>query len=508
MGVWNHSERDGVRGDGAEFEQIFWKSAPIDCHNRPVMISRSAVCLLMAVSALLYHAALWFEPGAVWLTAGSAGAMAALVRAKTARQALYGGIGAALLIYAPHLWFLTGIFAVIAVPLWLCLALWPGLFCGTLHVVHRKLGPAWAVALSPLLWLGLEFYRSEVWLLRFSWLSPGYALPASKSGWLIQSLGVYGSGALLVLAGTALVLLKKRPWAVAAGLVLPALLLPGHRPVSTAEVVRMTGVQFEQALPRQMMQGLEAARSAHPDTRLFLLPEYSFDGPVPLTFTEWCREHRCWLVAGGTEFLTELNPRTGETAYYNTAFVIGPEGTVVHRQVKSRPIQFFDDGLPAPRQEVWDSPWGKLGICICYDQNYAGVTDPLAAGRMQALLIPTMDLQTWGAHQHWLSARLAATRAAEYGVPVVRLASSGLSQFIDARGRLLASGSMPGQGEIVSALIPLSAGPRRPWDRLPARLAMVPAALLVLWAATVSFLDERRRIRTLAAPPTPAAGKP
>ena len=62
---------------------------------------------------------------------------------------------------------------------------------------------------------------------------------------------------------------------------------------------------------------------------------------------------------------------------------------------------------------------------------------------MQALLISHHGPANMGAHQHWLSARLAATRAAEYGVPVVRLASSGISQFPDAPGRVLASGSMP-----------------------------------------------------------------
>jgi len=43
---------------------------------------------------------------------------------------------------------------------------------------------------------------------------------------------------------------------------------------------------------------------------------------------------------------------------------------------------------------------------------------------------------------------------------------------------------------------PLSAAPRHPWDRLPARLAMGPAALLILAAITVSFIDERRRLKS------------
>lgn len=461
------------------------------------MIPRLPLPLLMVVSASLYHAALWVEPAAPWLIAGSAAALVAMVRAKTARRAFYAGIGAALLIVVPHLWFLTVIFSAIAVPLWLSLAGWTGVFCGTLHVIHRKGGTGWTIALAPVLWMGLEFYRSEIWGLRFSWLGPGFALPPANLGWWFQSLGVFGSGAWLIMAGTAVMLVRKPAGALAAALLLPALLLPGRRAVTAGESIRMTGVQFEQALSTQLIMGLDAAREAWPDTKLFLLPEYSFNGPVPSEFPEWCRRNQTWLVAGGKDYLKGQKNEAGQPAYYNTAFVIGPEGTVIHRQAKSRPIQFFDDGMPAPDQVVWDSPWGKLGICICYDQNYTQVTDRLAEGQMQALLIPTMDLETWGPHQHWLGGRLALTRAVEYRVPVVRLASSGISQFIDAEGKILASGAMPGQGEIVSALIPLSAAPHRPWDRLPARVAMVPAALLIIWALTVSFIDERRRLKAV-----------
>jgi apolipoprotein N-acyltransferase len=450
---------------------------------------------LIVVAALFYNAALWFQPGAVWLTAASATALCAMVRAKTARRAFYGGIAAALAIYVPHLWFLTTIFDLIAIPLWLSIALWPGLFCGTLHVLHRKWGVAPALAAAPLLWMGLEYYRSEVWLLKFSWLTPGFALPAESMGWLYQSLGTYGSGALLVLAGAAFVLLKK-PAALAAGLLLPALLLPGQRTVVPAGSVRITGVQFEEVMDNQRMDGLEAARAAWPDTQVFILPEYSFSAGVPADFLNWCRTHKCWLIAGGKDYQAGQKNRHGNTAYFNTAFVVGPEGTVVHRQAKAMPIQFFDDGEAAVRQEVWVSPWGKLGICICYDQNYATVTDPLAAQQMQALLIPTMDLRTWGQHQHWLSARLAATRAAEYGVPVLRLASSGFSTFTDAKGHELAKGSMPGHGDVVSALIPLSAAPHQPWDRIPAKAAGPVAGLLILLALTVSFIDELRRKRS------------
>ncbi len=46
----------------------------------------------------------------------------------------------------------------------------------------------------------------------------------------------------------------------------------------------------------------------------------------------------------------------------------------VFKQAKSVPIEFFQDGRPAAEQRLWHSPWGNLGICICYDLSYSRVT--------------------------------------------------------------------------------------------------------------------------------------
>ena len=73
-------------------------------------------------------------------------------------------VGAALLVAIPQLWFLTGIFKSLAIPLWLTLAMWTGFFTGTLHVIHRKGGIAWTIVLAPVLWMGFEFFRTEVWM--------------------------------------------------------------------------------------------------------------------------------------------------------------------------------------------------------------------------------------------------------------------------------------------------------------------------------------------------------
>ena len=82
--------------------------------------------------------------------------------------------------------------------------------------------------------------------------------------------------------------------------------------------------------------------------------------------------------------------------------MINPEGRVEFKQAKSVPVQFFVDGMPAKSQAVWESPWGKIGICICYDLSYSRVTDRLIRQGARALIVPTMDMIAWGGHEHEL----------------------------------------------------------------------------------------------------------
>jgi apolipoprotein N-acyltransferase len=149
------------------------------------------------------------------------------------------------------------------------------------------------------------------------------------------------------------------------------------------------------------------------------------------------------------------------------------------------PIQFFKDGLPAPEQKVWDSPWGKIGICICYDLSYTRVTDALVRQGAQMLIVPTMDVDTWGHHQHELHARIAPVRAAEYGVPIFRVASSGISQGVEKTGRVQSSAPFPGEGETIFFGAHIGAKGSVPPDRL-----------LALWCVFVTVVFV---FRTLAA---------
>jgi apolipoprotein N-acyltransferase len=245
----------------------------------------------------------------------------------------------------------------------------------------------------------------------------------------------------------------------------------------------IAGIQMEFPSPGVLPKALDKALAKNPDAQIIVLSEYTLDGPVPDSLKNWCREHARFLVVGGKD-------PVGTNDYYNTAFVVGTNGEIVFRQAKSVPIQFFKDGLPAPKQEVWNSPWGKIGICICYDLSYTRVTDRLVDEGAQLLIVPTMDVEEWGRHQHELHARVAPVRAAEYGIPIFRLASSGISQAVTGGGHVIAKTSFPGSVDILSAQLRLPVRGSLPLDRL---LAPVCTGITVVVLLTLLVLDWQDR---------------
>ncbi|HWI56739.1 MAG TPA: hypothetical protein VNZ22_05905, partial [Bacillota bacterium] len=126
---------------------------------------------------------------------------------------------------------------------------------------------------------------------------------------------------------------------------------------------------------------------------------------------------------------------------------------------------------------------GKLGLCICYDLSYSRVTDRLVALGAQALIVPTMDVADWGERQHRLHARVAPLRAAEYGLPIFRLASSGISQAVDRSGQVVATAPCPADGAVL--LNTLQVGPP---GRLPVDRWLAPVCSGVTLLAALGFL--------------------
>jgi apolipoprotein N-acyltransferase len=458
---------------------------------KPLGWKQSLLWLMLAVACFHLAYTSGKFPAAGLLIFGYALGLVRLTDQPTVRRAFYFGLATGFFCYAPQLYFFWHIFNAAAIALWLVLAFWVGLFAAIVCGSIRRWGKVKTAWLIPMVWTGLEYFRSELYYLKFSWLNIGYALPA----WFSFPFGMYGAGFFvfsviviyyyqsLVKVSLLEMLLILAILATVSALILSALAKAKYY---SRPPLSIAGVQMEFPSPSILPKALDKTLAKNPNAQIFVLSEYTLDGPVPDSLKNWCREHARFLVVGGKDPL-------GANNYYNTAFVVGTNGDIVFQQAKCVPIQFFKDGLPAPMQEVWNSPWGKIGICICYDLSYTRVTDRLVEQGAQLLIVPTMDIEDWGRHQHELHARVAPVRAAEYDIPIFRLASSGISQAVTGGGHVSAKTSFPGSVDILSAQLRLPVRGSLPLDRLLAPVCTGITSLVLLTLLVLDWQDKRAR---------------
>ncbi len=445
--------------------------------------------LACALGAISFHIAYAF-PAWASLICIFAGCAICLSGLPTPRQAFYAGLALGLLSYAPQLAFFWTIFRGAAVVLWLVLAFWLGLFVCLSHFARKLRRDKYILLLIPVLWTGLEYFRSELYYLRFSWLSVGFVIFPGLPPFL-TSAGTYGAGFLVAGLATLPLFWKGRSRLLAAGSMVAGLVLltnlPGDTRSSASEPtrrIRVAGVQLEFPGESDVLRALTTLNRNYPGADLLVLSEYTFLEAVPPRIKRWCADHKKHLLLGAKD-----PAENGK--YYNSAFVIDPHGEIIFKQAKSVPIQFFNDGLPAATQHLWSSPWGKIGICICYDLSYRRVVDGLVRQGAEAILVPTMDVTDWGEHQHELHAKVAPARAREYGLPIFRLCSSGISQLVQSSGNVSARAPFPGEGtEIVGELVLTAAG-RLPIDHWLAPVCVGVTAIFLLWLIASSFESKK-----------------
>jgi apolipoprotein N-acyltransferase len=452
--------------------------------------------LWLALAVACFHAAYASIkiPAAGLFIFGYAYFLARLTDQPTVRRAFYFGLATGLLCAAPQLFFFWTIFGPAAIVLWLVFAFWIGLFAAIVCGGIRRWGKVKAMWLIPIVWTGVEYFRSELYYLKFSWLNVGYAFPNFSIA-PFDVYGMYGVGFLVfsIVAIYSWRKMVKKFWIDIFGIILVCLIplswfltyIAAARYERPFSPVKIVGVQMEFPPENAIPKMLNRALAKNTNAQIFVLSEYTLDGGMPDSLKNWCRTNSRFLVVGGKDFVTNH-------VYYDTAFVVGTNGEVVFKQAKSVPIQFFDDGLPAPEQKVWNSPWGKIGICICYDLSYTRVTDRLVEHGAQLLIVPTMDVVDWGRHQHELHSRVAPVRAAEYGIPIFRLASSGISQAVGGYGNVIAQTSFGTSVEILSAQLRLPARGSLPLDRFLAPLCTGVTGIVMAILLFLNWKEKRR----------------
>ncbi len=393
------------------------------------------------------------------------------------------------------------------------LALFWGLAGGAVRRISRGHGAGLAVATG--LALVLAGWARGLVFTGFPWALPGHVLIASPALQLAQLGGAMLLSLVVVGLALSLFFALARPWpglviwgaAAALPFALGAALMPPPGETQGRPIVRLVQPNIPQAEkwdPVKAPQHFDRllALSAEPgEPDLVVWPETAVPAwleEVPPVLSE---------AAGQRPLVFGINRVEGQRIY-NALVLLSPGGEVAEVYDKHHLVPFGEyiplgdllgrfglrglaqrDGggfSPGPGARLIDLPGiGPTLPLICYEGIFPGDIAASPA-RPEVLLLITND--AWfgtvsGPYQHLAQARL---RSVEQGLPMVRVANTGVSAVIDPAGRL--SGEMPlGTAGIRDVPLPPPLGPT-----LYSRSGDWPWALLMMLGLVVLALRSRK----------------
>jgi deaminated glutathione amidase len=198
------------------------------------------------------------------------------------------------------------------------------------------------------------------------------------------------------------------------------------------------------------------------------------DHPVLATLREVARETGVWLLIGSLaiDLSREPGKLEGERRLANRSYLVDPAGAIIARYDK---IHMFDVDLaggesyresnafrPGDATVLVETPWGTLGMTVCYDLRFPHLYRALAQAGADFLAIPSAFTVPTG-KAHWqvlLQARAIETGCfvfapAQWGEHAEGRRTYGHSLIVDPWGEVLADAA-EGVG-VVSAHIEVAA---------------------------------------------------
>ncbi len=196
------------------------------------------------------------------------------------------------------------------------------------------------------------------------------------------------------------------------------------------------GTAGKEANLKAFLQALDEIAAGHPDivclgegipvmgnSETYVGTAEAIPGPSTARLGEKARQYRTYIVAG-------LFEREGPVVY-NTAVLIDRQGAVVGKYRKVYlPREEVDGGLtPGVAYPVFTTDFGKIGIMICWDSQYADPARALAVQGAEIIFVPAAGASTV----------LLRARALENHVFVVSAVYDGDTAVIDPKGEVLYS---------------------------------------------------------------------
>ncbi|MDO8281992.1 MAG: apolipoprotein N-acyltransferase [Thermodesulfovibrionia bacterium] len=406
------------------------------------------------------------------------------------------------------IYYYSSIPAVLSVFIVLLLCLFLSLYIGLFSMLFALISDRSrmpALFIAPVLWVTLEVVRSYAFT-GFPWLLLGYSqykfLPIIQ---IADITGIYGvsflvvafNGAVFDIAVSWPKKIRRMPLLgkshITAGVVIYGLLLAAsliygfwelNKSQDKAKTITASVIQgnigqdrkWDAASSKEIVDiykrlSLEVAAES-PD--LIVWPEaalpfvFSKGSSSAIDLLDFQKGIGIHLLTGG---ITENKSETGGSEFANSAILISPKGEVVSVYDKIHLVP-FGEYVPLARffpfikklvidigdfrsgevYTVMEMPPAKIASLICYEIIFPGLTRKFVNKGANVLVTITNDAwfgKTPAPYQHF---SMAVFRAVENRVPVVRAANTGISGFIDTRGRVMGSSGIFVQAKMTKEL--------------------------------------------------------
>ncbi|AWB50084.1 amidohydrolase [Gemmobacter aquarius] len=162
------------------------------------------------------------------------------------------------------------------------------------------------------------------------------------------------------------------------------------------------------------------------------------DDPTLAALRDEAARAGVWLLIGSLGVLTE----DADGRFANRSFLVGPDGAIAARYDK---IHMFDVNVsetevyresagyrPGDRAVVAQTPFGRVGMTVCYDVRFSQLYRRLAQAGADIITVPAAFNHITGA-AHWEV--LLRARAIETGCFVLAPAQTGFHPERDGKGR-------------------------------------------------------------------------
>ena len=360
-------------------------------------------------------------------------------------QAGRAGLISGMVFYTFHLsWFYAN-FHLWSIGLFVVLSFFIGTFAYLIKYLSPQMRVNKTLFAIPIIWVAIEFFRSELWFLSFSWLSIGYSQSDSKSILQFASiLGIYGISFVILFVNSLIFhFFRRRLFFLlfVAIFIIAGISYWGRRRIAPFEKgeFKVACIQSETFQAERFIDLSRLADSGNP--QFIVWPEYSnFILPGEREkkmeyFGSLARELNSYLIIGLMEFTGNLKDR-----FHNFAIVFSPRGKVIGQHTKVHLVPFIEDWFQKGKKaSVIDTVHGRIGLQICFDADFVDLTRKQAKRGAGVIIAPSLDPSFWGRKAIKQHASMMPFRAVESGRYLIRATAAGISMIIDPFGRVLKS---------------------------------------------------------------------